>query len=188
MASVAPETIRTVAVTSHGGSVKTTLVETLLYLVGTTTRLGKVDDGTSILDTDPEEHKRRITINMAVASFTHEGTKINLLDTPGFADFAGDQHAALRVADSAIVVVDGSAGLQVGTQSVWDQLEEAKTPRLVLVHEARRLHRIAVRHRPDAPLARRDGRGRGEGPERQGDRAQGVGRREACRIRVQDPR
>ena len=133
MASVAPEQIRNVAVTGHGGSGKTTLVETLLYLVGTTTRLGKVDDGTSILDTDPEEHKRRITINMAVASFTHEGTKINLLDTPGFADFAGDQHAALRVADSAIVVVDGSAGLQVGTQSVWDQLEEAKTPRLILV-------------------------------------------------------
>ncbi|HEX6061453.1 MAG TPA: elongation factor G, partial [Candidatus Limnocylindria bacterium] len=133
MASVAPDRIRNVAVTGHGGSGKTTLVETLLHLVGATTRLGKVDDGTSILDTDPEEHKRRITINMALASFTHEGTKINLLDTPGFADFAGDQHAALRVADAAIVVVDGSAGIQVGTQSVWDELEAAKTPRIVVV-------------------------------------------------------
>ena len=133
MASVAPDRIRNIAVTGHGGSGKTTLVETLLHLVGSTTRLGKVDDGTSILDTDPEEHKRRITINMALASFTHEGTKLNLLDTPGFADFAGDQHAALRVADSAVVVVDASAGLQVGTQSVWELLEEAKTPRLVVV-------------------------------------------------------
>src|SRR2546423_1652374 len=133
MASVAPDRIRNVAVTGHGGSGKTSLVETLLHLVGSTTRLGKVDDGTSILDTDPEEHKRRITINMALASFTHEGTKLNLLDTPGFADFAGDRHAALRVVDSAIVVVDASAGLQVGTQSVWEQLEESKTPRLVVV-------------------------------------------------------
>ncbi|MEA2662599.1 MAG: elongation factor, partial [Chloroflexota bacterium] len=133
MASTAPERIRNVAVTGHGGSGKTTLVETLLHLVGSTNRLGKVDDGTSILDTDPEEHKRRITINMALASFTHEGTKINLLDTPGFADFAGDQHAALRVVDAALVVVDGSAGIQVGTQAVWDQLEEAKTPRIVVV-------------------------------------------------------
>ena len=133
MASVAPDRIRNVAVTGHGGSGKTTLVETLLHLVGSTTRLGKVDDGTSILDTDPEEHKRRITINMALASFTHEGTKQNLLDTPGFADFAGDRHAALRVADAALVVVDGSAGIQVGTQSVWEQLEAATTPRIVVV-------------------------------------------------------
>jgi len=133
MASVAPDRIRNVAVAGHGGSGKTTLVETLLHLVGSTSRLGKVDDGTSILDTDPEEHKRRITINMALASFTHEGTKLNLLDTPGFADFAGDQHAALRVADAALVVVDASAGLQVGTQSVWELLEERKTPRLVVV-------------------------------------------------------
>src|SRR5256886_4127552 len=133
MASVAPERIRNVAVTGHGGSGKTTLVETLLHLVGATTRLGKVDDGTSILDTDPEEHKRRITINMAVASFTHEGTKINLLDTPGFLDFAGDQHAAMRVADAALVVVDASAGVQVGTQLVWSELDDHKTPRVVVV-------------------------------------------------------
>ena len=133
MASVAPEHIRNVAVSGHGGSGKTTLVETLLHLVGATTRLGKVDDGTSILDTDPEEHKRRITINMALASFTHEGTKINFLDTPGFADFTGDQRAALRAADAAIVLVDASAGIQVGTQSVWEELDALKMPRVVAV-------------------------------------------------------
>ncbi len=133
MASVSPDKIRNVAVVGHGGSGKTTLVESILFAVGATTRLGKVDDGTSILDTDPEEHKRKITINVAIASVVHDGTKINFLDTPGFADFAGDQRAALRVADSAIVVVDASAGVQVGTQLVWNELDKAKTPRIVAV-------------------------------------------------------
>src|SRR6266540_113936 len=125
--SIAPERIRNVAVTGHGGSGKTTLVETLLHLAGATTRLGKVDDGTSILDTDPEEHKRRITINIGLASFTHEGTKVNLLDTPGFADFTGDQRAALRVADAAVVLLDASAGIQVGTQAVWAEASRRTT-------------------------------------------------------------
>ena len=133
MTLIQPEKIRNVAVVGHGGSGKTTLVESLLHAVGATNRLGKVDDSTSILDTDPEEQKRRITINVALASFNHDGTKINLLDTPGFLDFAGDQHAALRVADSAIVVVDASAGVQVGTQLVWSELDDHKTPRIVVV-------------------------------------------------------
>src|SRR5438105_7734952 len=124
MASLTPDKIRNVAVVGHGGSGKTSLVEGLLFSVGATSRLGKVDDGTSILDTDPEEHKRRITINVAIASFMNEGLKLNLLDTPGFADFAGDQRAALRVADAALVVVDGSAGLQVGTQLVWNEPDQ----------------------------------------------------------------
>jgi elongation factor G len=132
MASPEPTKIRNVAVVGHGGSGKTSLVESLLHAVGATSRLGKVDDGTSILDTDPEEQKRHITINMALAAFTHEGTKINLIDTPGFADFAGDQHAALRVADAAIVFVDSSAGVQVGTQTVWSELDKAETPRVVV--------------------------------------------------------
>ncbi len=133
MAAISPDRIRNVAVVGHGGSGKTTLVEHLLFAVGATTRLGKVDDGTSILDTDPEEHKRRITINVAIASFTNDGTKFNLLDSPGFADFAGDQRAALRVADAALVVVDGSAGVQVGTQLVWAELRKAKTPRAGII-------------------------------------------------------
>ena len=133
MDRVSPERIRNVAVVGHGGSGKTTLVESLLHAAGATARLGKVDDGTSILDTDPEEHKRRITINVAIASFMSDDHKLNLLDTPGFADFAGDQRAALRVADAALVVVDGSAGLQVGTQLVWSELDKVKMPRVVAV-------------------------------------------------------
>jgi len=133
VALIPPDRIRNVAVVGHGGSGKTTLVESLLHAVGATTRLGKVDDATSILDTDPEEQKRRITINLAIASFAHDGAKINLLDSPGFLDFAGDQHAALRVADAALVLVDASAGVQVGTQLVWDELEKDKTPRVVVI-------------------------------------------------------
>ncbi len=133
MALTAPEKIRNVAVVGHGGSGKTTLIETPLHVAGATTRLGKVDDATSILDTDPEEQKRRITINVHVAALTHDDTKINFLDSPGFADFAGDQKAALRVADSALVVIDGSAGIQVGTQLVWQELEREKKARVAVV-------------------------------------------------------
>lgn len=133
MALTPPDRIRNVAVVGHGGSGKTTLVETLLHVAGVTSRLGKVDDGTSILDTDPEEQKRRISINVKVASLVHDGTKINFIDTPGFADFAGDQKAGLRVADSALVVLDGSAGIQVGTQLVWQDLDRTKKPRVAVV-------------------------------------------------------
>src|SRR5436309_13066784 len=133
MAAVTPDRIRNVAVVGPGGECKPALVASLLHATGATTRLGKVDDGTSILDTDPEEHKRRISINLAVASFQLYCVKLNLLDTPGFADFAGDQRAALRVADAAIVFVDGSAGVQVGTQLVWNELDKAKTSRIGVV-------------------------------------------------------
>src|SRR5437879_12482693 len=111
MASPEPTKIRNVAVVGHGGSGKTSLVESILHAVGATSRLGKVDDGTSILDTDAEEQKRHVTITMAVASFTQDGTKINLVDTPGYADFAADQRAGLRVADAAIVFGAAAVGV-----------------------------------------------------------------------------
>src|SRR5207244_11022961 len=133
MASPEPTKIRNVAVVGHGGSGKTSLVESLLHAVGATNRLGKVDDGTSILDTDPEEQKRHITINMTIASFTTDGVKINLLDNPGYADFAGDQHAALRRADAAIVFVDAAARVQVGPQPIWSQHEPDQRPRSIVL-------------------------------------------------------
>src|SRR3989442_5996926 len=110
MPSPEPTKIRNVAVVGHGGSGKTSLVESILHAVGATTRLGKVDDGTSILDTDPQEQKRHITINMALASFTHERTDMNLEDTPPYADYRSEHHAALRGADTAIVYFDASPG------------------------------------------------------------------------------
>src|SRR5207249_3489831 len=82
---------------------------------------------------DLEEQKRHITIHMALAAFTHEGVKINLIDTPGYADFAADQRAGMRIADAAIVFVDASAGIQVGTQIAWNELEARRTPRVFLI-------------------------------------------------------
>lgn len=128
-----PDRIRNVAFIGHGGSGKTTLAETLLHLAGATGRLGKVDEGTSLLDSDPEEQKRKISINLALAAIPHGDLKINVVDTPGYADFQGDVKAALRVVDAAVVVVEGSAGLQVGTRTVWEFAEERTLPRLVVV-------------------------------------------------------
>jgi elongation factor G len=128
-----PEALRNVALVGHGGCGKTTLAETVLHLVGATGRLGKVDEGTSVLDSDPEEQKRKISINLALATVPHGQTKINIIDTPGYADFTGDVKAALRVTDAAVIVVDGSAGLQVGTQTAWDYADERSLPRLVFV-------------------------------------------------------
>ena len=128
-----PAEIRNVAFIGHGGSGKTTLAETLLHHAGATARQGKVDEGTSLLDSDPEEQKRRISINLALAAIPHEKTKINVVDTPGYADFQGDVKAALRVVDGAIVVVEGAAGLQVGTQTAWDYAEERSLPRIVFI-------------------------------------------------------
>ncbi|MBU6423858.1 MAG: GTP-binding protein, partial [Chloroflexi bacterium] len=133
MALQDPTKIRNVGVVGHGGSGKTTLVETLLHVSGATTRLGKVDDGTSVLDADPEEQKRKTTINCHIATLAHDGVKINLVDTPGFADFAGDQSAALRVIEGALIVVDASSGMQVGTQLVWQELEREKKARVAVV-------------------------------------------------------
>ena len=128
-----PAEIRNVAFIGHGGSGKTTLAETLLHLVGATARQGKVDEGTSLLDSDPEEQKRKISINLALAAIPHERTKINVVDTPGYADFQGEVKAALRVVDAAVVVVEGAAGLQVGTQTGWDYAEERSLPRIVFI-------------------------------------------------------
>src|SRR5919204_3076507 len=128
-----PAEIRNVAFIGHGGSGKTALAETFLHLTGATARQGKVDEGMSLLDSDPEEQKRKISINLALAAVPHEHNKINIIDTPGYADFQGDVKAALRVVDGAIVVVEGAAGLQVGTQTAWDYAEERSLPRLVFI-------------------------------------------------------
>jgi elongation factor G len=124
---------RNIAFAGHGGCGKTTLTETLLHMTGAVARLGKVDDGTSHLDVDPEEQKRRISIHLALAAIPHDSVKINVLDTPGYADFVGDVKAALRVADAAVIFVDGAAGLQVGTQTAWRFAEEQHLPRAFFV-------------------------------------------------------
>ncbi len=126
--------IRNVGVVGHGGVGKTSLVETLLFSAGAVTRLGRVDDGTTTTDFDPDEIKRKISINTAIAYCDWKGHRINLVDTPGYGDFITDARAGLRVVEAAIVVVDAVAGVQVQTEKVWKFATEFALPRAVVVN------------------------------------------------------
>lgn len=134
MKNYTTEMIRNVALISHGGAGKTSLAEAMIYTAGAINRLGKVDAGTTTTDFDSEETKRNITINTSLAPVEWNGVKINLLDTPGYFDFIGDVASALRVADAAVVVLSATAGVEVGTENVWEFAEENKLPRLVFVN------------------------------------------------------
>ncbi len=130
-----PEKIRNVALVGHSGSGKTTLAEALLYRAGTINRLGRVEDGSTVMDYDPEEHKRGMSLSLAYAPFEWKGHKINLLDTPGYADFIGDLHAALRVADLAVFVVSAVDGVEVGTERAWRMAERLGVPRMIFINK-----------------------------------------------------
>ena len=129
------EQIRNVALISHVGSGKTSLVDAALYDSGAVTRQGKVDEGSSISDYDPDELKRRMSLNAKVLPVEWKNTKINFIDTPGYADFSGEVKAALRVADAALVVVTAEKGVEVGTELVWQYADERNLPRMVLVNK-----------------------------------------------------
>jgi len=125
--------VRNVAVLGHGSSGKTSLVDALCFVAGTSTRHGSVDDGTSLTMYSPEEHAHEISIQMTPAYAEHMGTKINLLDTPGYLDFTGETLAAVRVADAAIIVVSATSGVEVGTERVWEYCEARGIPRVFFV-------------------------------------------------------
>lgn len=129
------EQLRTVAIIAHGGSGKTSLVDAALYDSGAVNRIGKVDDGSSISDYDADEVKRRMSINLTVVPVEWRGTKINLLDTPGYADFVGEVMAGLRVADAAVVVVSADKGAEVGTELTWRYADKHELPRVVFVNK-----------------------------------------------------
>ena len=126
--------IRNVALVSHHGVGKTSLAEAMLFNAKATTRLGRIVDGTTLLDYAADELQRQITISLKLAQFEWQGHKINLLDTPGYPDFVGDVYSALRVADSAILLVRGASGVEVGTEVVWEVVRQEKTPVLVAVN------------------------------------------------------
>ncbi len=133
MATFPVNKIRNVCIMGHGGDGKTSLVESLLYVGGVTDRVGKVQDGNTVCDNDPEEIKRQFSISTAVAPVVWDGCKINLLDTPGFFDFGYEADSALRVADSALIVATGKAGPGVGTEKAWARAEARKTPRMFYI-------------------------------------------------------
>src|SRR2546422_5661516 len=126
--------IRNVGVVGHGGVGKTSMVEALLLAAGAVTRLGKVDDGTTTTDFDPDEIKRKISINTAIAFCDYKGHHVNFVDTPGYGDLIADARAGLRVVDAAVIVIDAVAGVQVQTEKVWKFATEYELPRAIVVN------------------------------------------------------
>src|SRR5947208_3364100 len=135
MARIDPDKIRNVALLGHSHDGKTSLGEAMLYAGGTVDRLGRPDAGNTTFDFEPEEIKRKISISTAIAHVTWHDHKINLLDTPGFQDFAGDVYGALRAAESALLVVGASTGVVVGTELAWQQLRSRELPTLIVVNK-----------------------------------------------------
>ena len=128
-----PEKVRNVALVGHGGSGKTTLAEALLFVGGATNRRGTVEQGTTVLDFEPEEVDRGISLGLGVATFNWNEHRINLIDTPGSSDFSGDARAALRAVDLALFVISGVDGVEVQTEQLWKVAEEEGIPRAVVV-------------------------------------------------------
>jgi elongation factor G len=135
MKPTSPDNIRNVALISHGGAGKTSLAEAMLFDAGAIQRLGSVDAGTATLDHDPDEQKRKQSINLAIGTLEADDARITILDTPGYADFQADVVEALAAVDAAIVVIDASAGVEVGTEEVWRMAEERKLPRFIFINK-----------------------------------------------------
>jgi elongation factor G len=133
--SPSSETIRNVALVGHSGAGKTTLVEALLHRSGAITRLGRVEDGSTVTDHDPEEQRRGLSLSLALAPFEWKGHKVNLVDTPGYADFIGDVGAALRVVDLAVFIVSAVEGVEVQTEAIWREAARLGVPRMVVVNK-----------------------------------------------------
>ena len=127
--------IRNVGILGHGGAGKTSLTEAIFKFAGVSDRFGKVADGTTVTDFDPEEIKRKISINSAIASFEYNDTKINIIDTPGFFDFVGEIVQSVRVMDSAVIVLSGKSGVTVGAEKSWDYCVERNIPKIMFINK-----------------------------------------------------
>ena len=135
MAKQKVEEIRNVALVGHGASGKTTLADLMLFKAGIGSRAGSVDDGSSLLDTDDDEKERKHTISSALCHFEHNGKRINLIDTPGYPDFICGAVGALRAVETAVVVVNAGAGIEVNTRRTFNQAEQAGVGRMVLINK-----------------------------------------------------
>ncbi len=127
--------IRNVAIVGHGGAGTTSVTEALLYRSGAIDRMCKVEDGATTTDFEPEEIKRKVSVNATLAPVEWHDCKINFIDTPGFADFVAEVKGAFRAVDSALIVINATAGVQVGTEQCWKLAEEANLPRILLVNK-----------------------------------------------------
>jgi len=132
------ESIRNIVLASHSSAGKTMLVEALVNFTGVTTRMGQVEDGTTISDYDEEEIRRGISLFTSVVPVEYSGVKLNLFDTPGYTDFIGEVISAMRVADGALILVDSVAGLEVGTEMALQYSEQFEIPRIILINKMER--------------------------------------------------
>jgi elongation factor G len=129
------DNIRNIVLLSHGGAGKTSISEAMLFDAGAINRLGKVDEGSTTSDNDPDEIKRKISINLSLLPCEWRSNKINIIDVPGYTDFVGEMKAGLRVSEGAVIVVCATSGGEVGTEMVWGYCEESKTPRIVFINK-----------------------------------------------------
>ena len=127
--------LRNVGLFSHGGAGKTSLTEAMLFATRAISRMGRVEDGTTVSDWDPDEHRRGISISTSVIPIEWREHKLNILDAPGYFDFLGEVKAALRVSDAALILMDASAGVEVGTEQMWSYTTEAGLPRALLINK-----------------------------------------------------
>lgn len=127
--------IRNVALVAHGGTGKTNLAEAMLYNAKLISRQGKVSEGNTVMDFDSEEIKRKISISTSLANFEWNDCKINIIDTPGYFDFVGEMTEGVSVADGAIIMISGKAGIQVGTEKAWEAAEKHKIPKVIFINE-----------------------------------------------------
>lgn len=140
MKNYQPEQIRNIGIVGHGGEGKTTVTEALLFRAGVTDRMGRVEDGTTVTDYDPEETKRQISISTALAPFEWKGAKVNLLDIPGYFDFVAEMTGALKAADGAMIVISAASGVTVGAEKAWAACEQAHMPRVFFINQMDREH------------------------------------------------
>ncbi len=129
------EQIRNVVLLSHSNAGKTSLCENMLFQAKAINRLGRVDDGTTTSDYEPEETKRKISINLSLLPFEWNKAKVNLIDSPGYPDFVGEVKASLRAADGAVVIVSAASGVEVGTELVWKYADDRELPRIIFVNK-----------------------------------------------------
>jgi elongation factor G len=129
------DALRNIALVAHGGAGKTMMAEAFLHFTGASTRLGKVEDGTTVSDYDEEEIRRKISLYTSVLPLEYRDMKINLLDAPGFSDFVGEMISALSVADGAIILVDSVSGIEVGTELAWNYADQFNLPRFFVINK-----------------------------------------------------
>ena len=135
MKSYAADKVRNVVLLGHSGSGKTTYAEAALFYSGATKRFGKVDEGNTVSDYDPEEIRRKVSISTSVLPVEWQDTKINFLDTPGYFDFVAESKLAMSVADTALIMVSAKSGVEVGTEKAWEYTEEMRLPRIFFVNQ-----------------------------------------------------